>query len=127
MKYQCVGCGKECAFGYSKTNKFCSNSCQRQFQFLTETLARFERSEITERKTIRRCLAHIRGYVCEICGIGEYNNKPITLQVDHIDGDPGNHAPANVRLLCPNCHSQTDSFGGKNKGSGRKARGLPLH
>jgi Zn finger protein HypA/HybF involved in hydrogenase expression len=52
---------------------------------------------------------------CSWCGIKDtYNNKPIVLQLDHIDGDNKNNETSNLRLLCPNCHSQTDTFSGKN-------------
>ena len=54
-------------------------------------------------------------YKCAICEITEHNNKPISLQLDHIDGNPNNHRLENLRLLCPNCHSQTDTWCGKNK------------
>ena len=54
--------------------------------------------------------------VCGICGIGKvWNGKPLTLQLDHIDGNNDNNTLENVRLLCPNCHSQTHTFAGKNK------------
>lgn len=52
---------------------------------------------------------------CEECGIEEHNNKPINMQLDHIDGDSHNHLWDNLRMLCPNCHSQTDTFSGRNK------------
>lgn len=53
--------------------------------------------------------------VCEECGCGAvWNNKPLTLQVDHKDGDNTNHRLENLRLLCPNCHTQTSTFGSKN-------------
>lgn len=51
---------------------------------------------------------------CEICGISEWMNKPISLQLHHKDGDHYNHVLDNLQILCPNCHSQTDSFAGKN-------------
>jgi hypothetical protein len=72
-------------------------------------------------------LSEDRGYACECCGISEWNGKELTLQVDHIDGNPGDDSPNNVRLICPNCHSQTEFLGGRNKGNGRAARGLPLY
>ena len=51
---------------------------------------------------------------CEICGIGnEYNGKPLSMQLDHIDGDHYNHVFQNLRILCPNCHSQTETHGSK--------------
>ena len=51
----------------------------------------------------------------EDCGLTEWKGKPISLQLDHINGDKLDHRIENLRLLCPNCHSQTDSFAGKNK------------
>jgi hypothetical protein len=53
---------------------------------------------------------------CNECGIKEWNNKSISLQLDHIDGNNHNHVLNNLRLLCPNCHSQTDTWCGKNNG-----------
>lgn len=50
---------------------------------------------------------------CNICGITTWNDKQIVLQLDHIDGNPHNHVFNNLRLLCPNCHSQTETWCGK--------------
>jgi hypothetical protein len=48
---------------------------------------------------------------CALCGQGpEWNGKPLSLQLDHIDGVHNNNSPENLRLLCPNCHSQTVTF-----------------
>jgi hypothetical protein len=55
-------------------------------------------------------------YRCYVCGLTEWNGKPITLQLDHINGIHLDHRIQNLRLLCPNCHSQTETFAGKNKG-----------
>ncbi len=53
---------------------------------------------------------------CQACGLGpEWNGEPLVLQVDHIDGDRNNIELSNIRLLCPNCHSQTGTFA-RNKG-----------
>lgn len=54
-------------------------------------------------------------YKCAICGLKEWQNKPISLQLDHINGNNNDHRIENLRLLCPNCHSQTITFAGKNK------------
>jgi Zn finger protein HypA/HybF involved in hydrogenase expression len=57
---------------------------------------------------------------CAICGIqAEWNGKFLRLQVDHIDGDHLNNLISNLRLLCPNCHSQTETFSNKGKAKAR--------
>lgn len=53
-------------------------------------------------------------YKCFFCSIKEWNNKKLTLHVDHINGDWSNNKIENLRFLCPNCHSQTDTYGAKN-------------
>ena len=56
-------------------------------------------------------------YKCARCGIKEWMGKPISLQLDHINGNNRDHRLENLRFLCPNCHSQTDTYAGKNKGN----------
>lgn len=67
-------------------------------------------------RVLYKCLKQINNpAVCAECGIGEsYNGKFLRLQVHHIDGDNKNNEIGNLTLLCPNCHSQTDSYCGKN-------------
>lgn len=55
---------------------------------------------------------------CSLCGIQDWQGMPLNMQLDHIDGDSSNHTLDNLRLLCPNCHAQTDTYCGKNKSSG---------
>lgn len=55
-----------------------------------------------------------REYKCECCGISEWNNKPISLQIHHIDGDHLNNKLENLQILCPNCHSQTKNYSGRS-------------
>ncbi len=60
-------------------------------------------------------LTIINNFVCSVCSQGIiWNNKPLTLQLDHINGDNKDHRYNNLRLLCPNCHTQTETFGAKN-------------
>ena len=46
-----------------------------------------------------------------------WNDKPLKVQLDHVDGNPADHSPGNLRFLCPNCHSQTATYAGRNKGN----------
>lgn len=52
-------------------------------------------------------------YQCEECGIKKWNKKPISLELNHKDGNNGNHKLENLELLCPNCHSQTSTYRSK--------------
>ncbi len=54
-------------------------------------------------------------YECNECGISDWNGKKLSLHLDHINGKNGDHRIENLRFLCPNCHSQTETYTGKNK------------
>ena len=57
---------------------------------------------------------------CSCCNIESWQGKNITLELDHIDGNAHNCKLENLRLLCPNCHSQTDTFRGRSMNTGKK-------
>jgi hypothetical protein len=62
-------------------------------------------------------------HLCAICGCNEeHNGKPLVLVLDHINGDASNHTRENLRMICPNCDSQLDTYKGKNRGNGRRLR-----
>lgn len=60
---------------------------------------------------------HIKENKCEICGITTWNGKPIQMELHHKDGNRTNHKLENLQILCPNCHSQTETFRAKNLSS----------
>jgi rubrerythrin len=63
---------------------------------------------------------NLKPYVCEICGsLPFHNDRPLVLQLDHINGIHNDNRLENLRFLCPNCHSQTDTYSGKNSGTGK--------
>lgn len=61
-------------------------------------------------------------YACGQCGIGAWQGLPLALELDHINGIGDDHRLENIRLLCPNCHSQTDTYCGRNTARARARR-----
>lgn len=61
---------------------------------------------------------------CEECGISDtWNGKPLSFELHHVDGDHYNNEISNLQILCPNCHSQTDSY--RRRHSVRKGKSKP--
>lgn len=124
----CLECQIDFSFPYGHLGRFCSPKCRGTNKARRNKAAWYAGTNLhPNRPTIRQYLTEDRGYRCEVCGISEWQNQPLTLEVDHINGDPSNDSPENVRLICPNCHSQSPYRGNGNRGRGRKARGLKLN
>lgn len=64
---------------------------------------------------IRLLRAGILENRCCECGLAEWQGQPLTVQIDHINGVRDDHRLANLRMLCPNCHSQTDTYGRRKR------------
>lgn len=118
-QYDFCRCGESLG---RRSSTFCSRKCFQRFTYEDSLKSWTETGEKKSNRVLRRYLTDMRGYKCECCGISEWNGLKITLEVDHIDGDNTDCSPVNVRLICPNCHSQTDTYKALNKGNGRVGR-----
>ena len=118
-----------CAEPISSKRKFCSNQCQKQYEYCNY-IERWKNNEETGMKGKYQISNHIRRYLfekydskCALCGWGVVNtySNMIPLEIEHIDGNYLNNSEENLILLCPNCHSLTATYKGANK-NGRKSR-----
>ncbi len=67
-------------------------------------------------RILKRCMLEYGvAHECSICKINTWLNKPLDLQIDHIDGNYLNNSITNLRFICPNCHFQTDTWGNKKR------------
>lgn len=122
-----ANCNETFSHGFSSTGKFCSITCHasyRKTQGKDERKNLFLSGKLSNRKYIKKFLLELDGHKCSVCGLSEWLGNPITLWCDHIDGNATNNMPDNFRLICPLCDSYSPTFGAKNYGKGRKARGL---
>jgi len=122
--FHCKNCSKEKKRTSRSTNTYCSNKCQGLYQS-NERLNKWLMigEWFTKNKQlppfIKRHIKKLCGDTCQICNIKEWNGKKIILEVDHIDGDYSNNHVDNLRAICPNCHSQTNTYKNRNCGKGR--------
>ena len=116
---------KNCDEPTYRKSGYCSKKCYLAHR-RTIKIHQIEQGLVSERQTLRNYLIEKFGYHCFECGLDEWQEEHLPLELDHIDGNPENDFPNNLRLLCPNCHSITPTWKSKNKGNGRKSRGLRL-
>jgi hypothetical protein len=68
----------------------------------------------TNKLRVRLIKEGLKKSKCEICGLTDWNGQELSFELDHIDGDRTNHKIDNLRIVCPNCHSQTPTWRARN-------------
>ena len=82
---------------------------------LDEILVHSKKTLSSHKLKIRLISEGLKSHRCECCGITKWNGKPTPIELDHIDGNRYNNTIENLRILCPNCHAQTDTYRAKNR------------
>lgn len=122
----CLNCGKVLN---NRQTKYCSNICQTDYQY-KQYINKWKLGEETGLSGEYGISQHIRRYLmdkysckCQLCGWGETNlyTNTVPLEIHHIDGNYKNNNEDNLQLICPNCHSLTETYKSHNK-NGRKQR-----
>lgn len=119
-KYKnCIHCN-----GTLKSGKiYCSSECSTEHKIsISKTIFDNNQPNNFGPRILKRCLIQNFGHKCSNCKNTEWMNKPIPLEIEHIDGNSQNNKKENLCLLCPNCHAQTSTYKAKNKGNGRAFR-----
>jgi DNA-binding CsgD family transcriptional regulator/5-methylcytosine-specific restriction endonuclease McrA len=116
----------ECAAHFGFSNATWSSAARRG-----DVVARPTAMPIEELLSRSRARKHLKGRLvkagllterCAECGITRWREQPLSLELHHINGDGHDNRLENLTLLCPNCHSQTDSWGGRNSRRGAALR-----
>lgn len=102
-------------YNYAKTHNgkhYEKRNCNRSDQEIFSYGAKIKISSLKKEYISRVLHGEAK---CEICGIKDWNGKPLVFQIHHVDGNHRNHVVDNLQLLCPNCHSQTENFSNKKR------------
>lgn len=115
--FTCLYCGKVQTWKHGNENKFCNLKCYNDYKWETVQIPLILEGKASA-LVVKKYLIFKYGNRCMVCEqSGEWNGKPLTIQLDHIDGNSDINTLENTRLLCPNCHSQTKTFCSKGAGN----------
>jgi protein-tyrosine-phosphatase len=97
---------------YNKLNRY-PNGIKKSFSEILVENSLYGNRRILKKRLFQEGLLK---NICSICGqIPEWNGKKLVLEIDHINGIRNDNRLENLRILCPHCHSQTNTFTGKTK------------
>ena len=117
MIKQCKQCTKDFKyFPSQQAGHFCSRECSQDFRIKT-----IMESGTANKGNAKTYLKRFHKYECSECGISDWQGKKLVLQLEHKDGNPKNNTVDNITWLCPNCHTQTDTWGSRNASPEAKA------
>jgi hypothetical protein len=127
-KKKCKNCNCEFTSIWNK-QIFCNTKCYGEFQKKEKYHKYLDNQDkycvIKQMRFLKDHILEEQNNCCQICNMNnEWNGKKIVFILDHIDGDAANNKRENLRLVCPNCDSQLDTYKSKNKNSARKERYL---
>jgi hypothetical protein len=111
-KSHCLWCGKL----LQGTDVKCCRNGKCKLLYKVKCFLNGDIKTIPDKKSIKAYYIFIRGHICESCKSTKWMGNPIPLELHHKDGNKYNQSDENIILLCPNCHSFTDTFCGKNVG-----------
>lgn len=107
----CKQCTNPCNNPYAI---YCSNKCQVAYQRETGV-----KNGTAKWGMLRSYVLARDNHRCTLCGIADWQGKPLIFTVDHVDGNSDNNTLTNLRAICPNCDSQLPTYKAKNMGRGR--------
>lgn len=120
---KCKNCGK--TFTNKNAKYFCCRECYNQFYSTEHYNSYLQNNDIAygiqNMSRYKKFFLKEQNYKCAICGISNiWEDKELVFVLDHIDGRADNNIRSNLRLICPNCDSQLDTYKSKNKNNDRK-------
>ena len=140
--YKTKFCSEKCSIEYKSTNKqsnkisichcgniiktlnksFCSNQCFQHKKMKDKYNLMKTKNIPIGPNSLRNIMLYVCDNKCEICNRAEWNNQPIPVVIDHIDGHSNNNKLSNLRIICCNCDALLPTYKGRNKNSDRQSR-----